>query len=79
MIPTPTEKPFPHARLNEGSWPPEDASPGELDASWWTSFKYTKDYAPPALGAAVTFVDGYKPALDVYLGPWHLQVGWFAQ
>lgn len=78
MIPTPTAQPFPHAQLNKGDWPRPDASPGEYDASWWTNFQYTQEYEPPALGALLTFVDGYKPALDVHLGVWHLQVGWFA-
>jgi len=78
MIPTPTEKPFPHARVTVGEWPPDDASPGETAASWWANCSYWRTYAPPAFGATVTFVDGYKPALDVHLLWWHLQLGWFA-
>lgn len=79
MIPCMVEPKYgPRVRINEGEWPRPDASPGENDAGWWTSFRYTYEFEPPSLGATITFVDGIKPALDVHLVWWHLQIGWFA-
>ncbi len=61
-------------------WPAQELDMDPVETSWWTNLTHWKHKdAVPTLGITLSFPKGPKPALQLFLMGWDIQIGWFVE